>query len=139
MSIRGIRENALERKHYLTSVKSFIPYSSSGWVRNPSWSALPSVTSSDQKFVGLFSVYSDSNFLAFSVAGAYTVDWGDGTSTENFSSGTTAYHNYDYTVSGLDNTNAPVTFTDSGDTVNRTSHGYSNGDRIKFYNINDLM
>ena len=47
-----------------------------------------------QAVYGLFAVFNtDSNFLAFSVSGAYTVDWGDGI-VENFNSGITAQHQY---------------------------------------------
>ena len=105
------------------------------WVRNPSWTALPSVTSADNKFVGLHRVDIDSNFLALSAAGNYTVDWGDGSATENILTGVVALHQYTFTDAGLANTNAPVTLTDSGDLVTRTAHGYSNGYTVSFYNI----
>jgi hypothetical protein len=66
------------------------------WVRNPSWLTLPVLSVSDQRVVGLFAVTNDdSNYLAFSCAGNYTVDWGDG-NIENFSSGVTAQHLYSY-------------------------------------------
>jgi hypothetical protein len=103
------------------------------WKRNPSWLPLPNV-SGQQKFVGLHAIWPDSNFLALSVTGAYTVDWGDGT-IENFASGVTAYHQYDYNNANLAGTNAPVTLTDTGDIITRTSHGYSNGDEVRFYGI----
>lgn len=103
------------------------------WVRNPSWLSLPSV-SGLQKLAGLHAVWPESNFLAFTVAGAYTVDWGDGV-VENFTTGATAYHQYDYNDVDLANTNAPVTLTDAGDLVTRTAHGYADGRVVKFYNI----
>ena len=105
------------------------------WVRNPSWTALTSVTSADNKFVGLHRVDPDSTFLALSAAGNYTVDWGDGTATENINTGVVALHQYTFTDAGLANTNAPVTLTDTGDLVTRTAHGYSNGYIVSFYNI----
>jgi surface protein len=46
-----------------------------------------------------------SNFLAFTISGAYTVDWGDGV-TENVASGVKAQHEYSYTDPDL---NATVT------------------------------
>lgn len=65
------------------------------WIRPADWLALPEVTSTEQKIVGLFAVYDDaSNFVAFRCTGAITVDWGDGTPTENFASNVTAEHNY---------------------------------------------
>jgi surface protein len=72
--------------------------------------------------------------LALTAAGNYTVDWGDGT-VENFSSGATAQRLYDFNAAALANTNAPVTLQGGADTVTRTSHGYINGDTVRFYNI----
>ncbi|MGI9158940.1 MAG: BspA family leucine-rich repeat surface protein, partial [Saprospiraceae bacterium] len=103
--------------------------------RDPSWLALPSVISTDNKFVGLHKVFSDSNFVALSAAGNYTVDWGDGTTPVNYNSGVTAYYQYDYNASGLSGTDAPVTFTASTSTVNRTAHGYTNDMTISFASI----
>jgi hypothetical protein len=61
------------------------------------WKELPSVISTDQKVVGAVAVYNnDSNFLAFTCAGAYSVDWGDGTSN-TYATGVTAYKVYDST------------------------------------------
>ena len=69
----------------------------SGWSRPSDWPALPTINNGDQKFVGLHAVFnSDSNFVALSATGAYTVDWGDGTATENYASGVQANHKYDY-------------------------------------------
>jgi hypothetical protein len=72
------------------------------YVRPSEWISLPSITAGEQKFAGVFAVYNhDSNFVAFTVAGNYTVDWGDGT-TGSFSSGAAAYKRYDTaTYSGL--------------------------------------
>jgi surface protein len=105
------------------------------WIRNPAWTALPAMTGADNKFVGLHRVDTDSNFLALSAAGNYTVDWGDGSATENINSGVVAQHQYVFTDAGLANTNAPVTLTDTGDLVTRTAHGYLNGYTVSFYNI----
>jgi surface protein len=106
------------------------------WVRNPSWTALPAMTGADNKFVGLHRVdVGNANFLALSAAGNYTVDWGDGSATENINNGVVAQHQYVFTDAGLANTNAPVTLTDTGDVVTRTAHGYLNGYTVRFYNI----
>ena len=64
------------------------------WVRPTAWLALPSVTG-QQRFAGLHRIDRESNFVALTAAGAYTVDWGDGTQT-NHSSNTTAQKQYDY-------------------------------------------
>ena len=104
------------------------------WVRNPSWPACEANTG-DNRVRGLYAVWpGGGNFIAMTVSGAYTVEYGDGTTT-NYAAGVTAYYEYDYNDADLANTNAPVTFTDSGDTVNRTSHGYQNGMTVQFYNI----
>jgi hypothetical protein len=61
------------------------------------WKQLPTVNEGEQKLVGAVAVYNNnSNFLAFTCAGNYTVDWGDGTSN-NYNSGVTAYKVYDST------------------------------------------
>lgn len=69
--------------------------SSAGWSRPSDWLALPAVSEGEQKFVGLHAVYDhDSNFCALSAAGAYTVDWGDGSAPENVATGVQANHNF---------------------------------------------
>jgi hypothetical protein len=113
---------------YVTSVSD-----SDEWVRNPSWLPLPDTTGL-QKVSGLVAIFKDSNFLAMNCAGNYTVNWGDGV-TENINSGVGGFHIYDYNDADLANTNAPVTFSDSGDWVNRNSHGYANGMIVRFYDI----
>jgi hypothetical protein len=88
------------RNSYLSN-KSAFEYATP-YVRPSEWVSLPGVTSGEQKLVGTFAVYNhDSNFVAVTVAGNYTVDWGDGT-TGSFSSGAAAYKRYDTTTySGL--------------------------------------
>ena len=108
---------------------------SSAWVRNPSWLALPGITSSDNKFIGLHRIDLDSNFLALSAAGNYTVDWGDGSPAENYNANVVAYKQYSFSSAGLSGTNAPVTLTDAGDLITRTSHGYTSNSPVSFYNI----
>jgi hypothetical protein len=68
-----------------------------GWQRPADWLAVPDM-STTEGVAGLFAVWpNDSNFVAFTVAGAYDVDWGDGTSG-SFASGATAEHVYDYST-----------------------------------------
>jgi len=105
----------------------------STWVRNPTWLAMPDLTGL-QKFAGLHAVFPESSFCALSAAGNYTVDWGDGT-VSNISGGVTAYHQYSFADVDLANTNGPVTLQDTGDTVTRTTHGYTDGMRVTLYNI----
>lgn len=75
------------------------------YIRPSEWVSIPSITQGEQRFVGTFAVYNhDSNFVAFTVAGNYNVNWGDGT-TGSFSSGVAAYKRYDTTTySGLTST-----------------------------------
>ena len=73
------------------------------WTRPADWLALPTVGATESKFVGLHAIWENSNFLALSASGNYTVDWGDGT-IENFNAGVTAYHQYDYNNAALNNT-----------------------------------
>jgi hypothetical protein len=104
---------------------------------DPAWLPLATITSSDQKFSGLYRIDEAANFatVQFSTStGTYHVDWGDATSSD-VASGTVAYHEYNYSDSALNDTNGPVTFTDSGDLVSRTAHGYIDGNQITFYSI----
>ena len=133
MSIRTVQSSALAPRHTAVAARNNIG-SITPWVRNPSWLALPTVGNTEQKFVGLHAVWPDSNFLALSAAGAYTVNWGDGV-TQNFASGATAQRQYDFTDVDIANTNAPVTFQDTGDTVTRTAHGYTDGMTVSFSSI----
>ena len=64
------------------------------WVRPADWLTLPTASNS---FVGLMAVYdNDSNYVALSAAGNYTVDWGDGSAAENINSGITVEHKFNY-------------------------------------------
>ena len=104
------------------------------WVRNPSWPACEA-NSGDNRIRGLYAVWpGGGNFIAMLVSGAYTVDFGDGTTT-NYATGVQANYEYSYSAAALVGTEAPVTFTDVDDTVNRTAHGYSNGMTVQFFNI----
>ena len=104
------------------------------WSR-PEWRTLPSMTSTDQAFYGLHAVYpEDGNFCALTASGAYTVDWGDGTTT-NHTSGSQVNYIFDYNSTALVGTDSPVTFTASTSTVNRTAHGFANGKTVTFWNI----
>ena len=95
---------------------------------------MPTVLETEQKIVLLHRVDLDSNYVAFTISGAYTVDWGDGT-VDNWAAGATALHEYNYNNVLLDGTNAPVTFSDSGDLVTRNNHGYTNGMSVTFSGI----
>jgi hypothetical protein len=105
------------------------------WVRNVDWPVNPIPAA--EGFSGLYAVYDNaSNFVALSAAGDFTVNWGDGTGNTNVSSGVQAETNIVYAnVSGNPvGTSSAVacTFTDSGDTVNLTAHGWQNGQVVNF-------
>ena len=109
------------------------------WIRPGSWLALPDVTGL-QKFAGLHAVFPDSNFVALSAEGAYTVNWGDGSGDTNVATGVTAERNIAW--ADAPNTSdvgiasaVACTFTDAGDTVGLTAHGWSNGQQVAFNTI----
>jgi len=87
----------------MASYKDFLPavQSGGGWQRPSDWLALPTVTSAEQKFVGLHAVFPDGDnvcaLLLTTSAGQYEVDWGDGTVTLH-NSNTKAEHQYDYST-----------------------------------------
>jgi surface protein len=68
-----------------------------GWTRPADWITLTAPDSNEQKFVGLLGISNDnSNYVALLAQGNYTVDWGDGSATENITSNTKASHQYAY-------------------------------------------
>jgi hypothetical protein len=111
------------------------------WTRPSNWLAMPSITPTDQKVALLCAVFeATSNFVAFVVAGNYTIDYGDGAGPSNVSSGVTAEKNIVYTnAAGSSDVGiaaaVAVTFTDAGDLVNRTAHGFQTGEKIAFSSI----
>lgn len=107
------------------------------WQRNPAWPALTAPSSNEQKIVGLYYVpegnsSNQSSLFAVTASGNYTVNFGDGTSA-NTASGTSTYKQYNFNNSNL--YDATVTFTASGNLITRNSHGYINGDIVRFYRI----
>jgi surface protein len=71
---------------------------STDWQRPSDWIAIPSIAPGEQVFYGLVAVYNvtGGNRVAFTFAGNYTVDWGDGSALENVLSGVKAEHSYTY-------------------------------------------
>jgi hypothetical protein len=72
-----------------------------GWQRPADWLILPTVTNTDDTFVGLYAIFpSGNNFAAFRFTtdtGSYQVDWGDGT-IDVVASNVVAEHTYDYST-----------------------------------------
>ena len=76
-----------------------------GWIRPPEWLQIDHlITDGEQKTVGLYAVWDDdnvidnryNNYCCFKITGNYTVDWGDGSAPENFTSNAIAEHTYAY-------------------------------------------
>jgi len=137
MSFRNSKSLSVSSKFTITSPSKKI---SSAWRRPADWQTLPTVSSSDQKFVGLYEVkeYSN-NFCALSATGDYTVDWGDGT-IENFASGVTAEHVYSYAqfIYFEDRINA-FSGTDRFSASGTTNFAnYPVGTRVRLFKIGDL-
>ena len=71
--------------------------STPSWTRPTDWLTMP--TPGTQEVIGLMAVYDDgANYVAIQCQGAYTVDWGDGTTT-NYASNTVA--SYQHTFASL--------------------------------------
>jgi len=148
MVLKVIQQNTIEDTKFYVDVG--IPetpfYTTDPWFRNPCWLSLPTVTNTEQKFVGLLAIDPDVNDVRLIIEmdtslDSFRVDWGDGV-IEDFIDPSTAstgsalvQHSYDYNNVLFNGTDAPVTFTASTNTVNRTSHGYSNEMFITFAEI----
>jgi hypothetical protein len=74
----------------------------STYTRPADWLTMPSVVDGDQKIVMLVAIYEhDSNHVAFrATGGGYTIDWGDGTGTEDVASGVQAERNIPWSTIG---------------------------------------
>jgi surface protein len=71
--------------------------SSTPWTRPAEWLTMPSFAPNEQKIAMLVPIYSSgSNYLSFTIAGNYTVNWGDGSAPENYTSGTRCQKEYDF-------------------------------------------
>ncbi len=89
MSVKNIGGSKLITKSSKNVTKQY-------WVRPQDWLSVPALTESEQKVYILMAVVDKStNYASVNFQGAYSVDWGDGTSN-NYSSGTTGDHYYDY-------------------------------------------
>lgn len=106
-------------RDYATKVDEITQGGAPVYARPGDWLDIDSlVVDNDHKFVGLFAIYEDSNFISVFASQDYTVDWGDGV-VENFNDGTQCYHEYDYAdFAGTESTRgyrqAIVTITPNG-------------------------
>jgi surface protein len=146
MTINNIQKSSIADDTFLKDIaEPETPfYPEDPWFRNPSWLSLPEVSPTEQKFRGLLALDPSVNLVRLGVEmdtglDSFRVDWGDGT-VEDFTDPATnlsavAQHSYDYSDAQFDGTDAPVTFTASTNTVNRTAHGYTNGMFITFADV----
>ncbi len=98
-------------RDYATKIGEITSGGSSGNYSRPTeWLALPDNVDGVQKISILNAVFdTDSELVALMCQGAYTVNWGDGT-TENFASGVKAEHKYTYSDVDL-NSDTVANFT----------------------------
>lgn len=112
--------------------------STNTWVRNQAWPVLTQPDPTSQTVTGLYAVLPGDgttglgNFFSVLVSGDYTIDQGDGT-VANVSAG--VQRDYEYNFNSANLYDATVTFNSAGSTVQRASHGYVNGDRVRFYRL----
>ena len=136
-NVQGLSERYRTlRKGYEDAV--FSVDSTNTWVRNQAWPTLTQPSSSSEVVTGLYAVWPNDgvtglgNFFAVNCAGNYTVDQGDGTIV-SVNSGVQRDYEYNFNSSSL--YDATVSFNSSTSTVNRNSHNYVNGDRVRFYRL----
>ena len=73
------------------------------WVRPGGWVDIPSITSADTKFYGVYAVYENRKnnlFIGFAGAAAFncTINWGDGSSATTVSTVSTPSKTYQSTL-----------------------------------------
>ena len=80
----------------LPNTAAVTPVDPDAWIRPTDWLSMPTIGT--QEFIGLLAITDDdANHIALACAGAYTVDWGDGTS-QNIATGVVAQHSYTYSA-----------------------------------------
>lgn len=95
-SINAPTENILVTINIQNTKQITSATDTSEWTRPIDWLTMPTIGT--QEFIGLLAITDDeSNHIAISFAGAYTVDWGDGTS-QNVASGAQANKSYTYSA-----------------------------------------
>ena len=107
------------------------------YVRNSSYLNFTDPLVSDEKLIGLFAIYETGNYCVMTVAGAYSVNYGDGTATQNYAANIKAEYNIPYAnIAG--NTDIGIataqlcTFTTGTNIVTLTNHGWENLQTISF-------
>ena len=104
MSFKPLSIKTLSKSNY-SNTNAYAPPAT--WTAPSGWLTLPIPTGANQCFTGLKAVWNtDCEFLALSAntsSGTYTVNWGDGSANQTYTSGTNAQ--YQYTYSGLNAAN----------------------------------
>lgn len=78
-------------------VISTAPTPKQQWTRPSDWLDMPAMSQGDEKICMLVNVGEKSHtLLHFACQGAYTVDWGDGTTVQNFADDANAEHDFDW-------------------------------------------
>lgn len=137
MSIKNLGHYINKHSVDLASKKLADPISTSQtWTRNIFW---PPISASANSIVGLYAIWpGGGNFFAFTGAGDYTIDYGNGVTT-NYSSGSTAYYEYDYNAVALDGTDISIEYEEGTSTFYHSANYIENGTILKFYNNVDLI
>lgn len=107
------------------------------WIRNPAWPNISTAMQSDETR-GLYAVWPNisgsnpGNWIAIGVTGDAFIEWGDGTGT-TVSNGTVEKTlNYNDIMPPA---NAPAIFVETTQQISCAEATYTNGQRIRFYNI----
>jgi hypothetical protein len=94
---KGISVGTTALAGYAAKIDSIPSSGATAYVRPTDWLAMPTIAATEQKIAMLVAVYDiEPNWVTFTVAGACTVDWGDGSALENFASAAQASHTYVY-------------------------------------------
>jgi hypothetical protein len=94
---KGQTVGSIPFANYAAKITAITSGGPAAYVRPTDWLAMPTIAATEQKIAMLVAVYDiEPNWITFTVAGAYTVDWGDGSAPENFAASTTASHTYVY-------------------------------------------
>lgn len=88
------------------SVAYMLPdeFTTDPWDTPSDWLTMPELQPENNVFMGIMAVYpGGGSAFAFAATGNFTVEWGDGV-VENYTSGSTAHHAYDYDSFDLEGT-----------------------------------
>ncbi|MDD2988936.1 MAG: BspA family leucine-rich repeat surface protein [Zoogloea sp.] len=96
---KGVTVGAVAFDQYPSKIASITAGESiAAWSRPADWLAMPSFAAGEQKVAILMAIFdNETNAVAFYNSGAYTVDWGDGTTT-NHSASSQAEKIYNYSA-----------------------------------------